>query len=147
MTANEDTYVLPENSVELLAEVLPASDPLRLTWEVLSNEERAGFLSAALRRMENLRFIGKRVSYFQPLQFPRIARGIPPQFDDAPTEVKRAQVVWATEIVREELYLKRRNADACKTLGFIEDNEVTGESVPERVKELLHRWITRWRRI
>ena len=61
--------------------------------------------------------------------------------------------VWASEIVREELYVKRRNADACLALGIItKDNsgELPVGSVPPppaRVKELLHRWLTSWRRI
>lgn len=47
MTENIDTYVMPEESDKFLAEVLPASDPLRITWEVLTDEEKEGYLSAA----------------------------------------------------------------------------------------------------
>ena len=38
MTENLDTYVMPEDSDQFLAEVLPAANPLRITWEVLTDE-------------------------------------------------------------------------------------------------------------
>jgi hypothetical protein len=147
MTVNVDTYVLPEDSDFFLAEVLPPSDALRVTWEVLEPEEKAAYLSAALRRLENLQFTGDKAYYYQPLKFPRIARGIPPDFTNAPIEVKRAQVTWAAEIVREELYEKRRNTEACIALGFLTDAGTATGGTPESVKTLLHRWLTSWRRV
>lgn len=147
MTENVDTYVLPEESDRFLAEVLPASDPLRITWEVLSNEEKEGYLSSALRNIEALTFVGDKAWYYQPLKFPRIARGIPVNFDKAPMEVKRAQAYWAAEIAKNELYVKRRNNDACLSLGLINGEAQNTESVPRRVGELLHRWITNWRKV
>ena len=42
MTVNVDTYVLPNDSTLYLAEVLPMSNALRITWEVLSDEEKKG---------------------------------------------------------------------------------------------------------
>jgi hypothetical protein len=147
MTENVDTYVLPEESDQILAQVLPATDPLRVAWEVLAEDEKEGFLSAALQRLENLNFVGERAWYLQPLKFPRIARNIPVNFDDAPLEVKKAQVVWAAEIVRQELFVKRRNTEACLALGFITTANEINEEVPARVRQLLHRWLTSWRRV
>lgn len=150
MTENIDTYVMPEDSNAFLAEVLPASDPLRIAWEVLQEEEKAGYLSAALQRLEDLNFIGEKAYYYQPLKFPRIARGLPVNFQKAPLEIKRAQVLWATDIMREELFVKRRNNDACIALGLIKDQTVqTNEnsSIYKKINMLLHRWVTRWRKI
>ena len=147
MTENVDTYVLPDESNQFLAEVLPASDPLRVAWEVLTKEEKAGYLSAALQRIENLNYVGDRAWYLQPLKFPRIARNIPINFEKAPLEVKRAQVVWAAEILREELFVKRRNTDACLALGFIQTANGITEQIPKRVEQLLHRWLTSWRKV
>ena len=150
MQVNVDTYVLPEDSNRYLSEVLPSSNALRVAWEVLTDEEKTGYLLAAMRRLENLNYAGERVWYYQPLKFPRIARNHPPQFDSAPDAVKRAQVVWAAEILREEMFLKRRNTDACLALGFISsaDQGATTEThTPKRVTELLHRWLTSWRRV
>lgn len=154
MTVNEEekrTYVMPSDSDLYLSEVLPTSNPLRITWAILEDEEKAGFLQAALRRLESLNFVGKKVSFWQELKFPRIAPGIPPNFEDAPREVKRAQVVWAADIAREELYVKRRNTEACIALGLLQASTVPLASdsadTPALVKELLHRWITQWRRL
>lgn len=147
MTVNEDTYVLPEDSDFFLQQVLPSSNPLRITWEVLEKEEKAGYLATALRRVENLQFIGDKAWWYQELKFPRIARGIPANFDEAPDEVKRAQVYWAAVIARDELYIKRRNNDACVALGLIKQETQAVEEVPKRVKELLHRWLTNWRKV
>lgn len=146
MTENVDTYVQPEDSDRFLAEVLPAMDPVRITWEALSVEEKTGFLSAALYRLEDLNYIGEKVYFYQPLKFPRVARGIPVNFEKAPLEIKRAQVLWAADIAREEFYIKRRNKDACVALGLAQA-ETAASTVVERVKALLHRWITNWRRI
>ena len=145
------TYVEPSDSDLYLSEVLPTSNPLMITWAILSGEEKAGFLQAALRRLEDLNVVGRKVSYWQELKFPRIAPGIPPNFDDAPREVKRAQVVWAANIAREELYVKRRNVGACIALGIMRESEQQAnnaeEKTPALVKELMHRWITQWRRL
>ncbi len=149
MTVNEDTYVLPQESDELLSEVLPAFNPLRITWAALEEKDKAGFLQAAVRRMEGLNVVGQKVNFWQKLKFPRIARGVPPDFEQAPREVKRAQVVWATEIVREELYVKKRNVGACIALGIISEATATCSvhDTPPLVKELMHKWITQWRRL
>lgn len=147
MTENVDTYVLPEDSNRFLAEVLPASDPMRITWEVLSLEEKTGFLSAALYKLEDLNFIGDKAWYYQPLKFPRVARGIPVNFEKAPLEIKRAQVLWAADIAREEYYVKRRNKDACIALGLILEGDRAEKPIVERVTTLLHRWVTRWRKV
>ena len=168
MTENVDTYVLPVDSNKFLAEVLPASNPLRITWEVLTNEEKEGYLSAALRCLENLTFIGRKTQMYQPLKFPRLRQGNGymigygriAQLSSAfggysngyvtPNEVKRAQVYWAADIAREELYIKRRNTEACKALGLInESNESTQtkEDTPKKVMELLHNWVTNWRKV
>jgi hypothetical protein len=147
MTVNEDTYVLPEDSDQFLAEVLPASNPLRITWEVLSTEEKEGYLSSALRNIDALTFIGNKVWCYQPLQFPRIARGYPVDYDNAPREVKRAQVYWAAWIAKDELYVNRRNNDACLALGLIKEPTPSVDGVPPRVKEILHRWLTNWRKV
>ena len=144
---NVTTYVLPEDSDALLLGVLPATDPLAVAWGVLDDSEKAGFLTAAVRRMEGLNYAGQRAFYTQPLKFPRIARNHPVSFTEAPLEVKQAQVVWASEIMREELFLKRRNAAACLALGLIKGADEAKESVPHRVNELLHRWLTSFRRI
>jgi hypothetical protein len=143
---NQNTYVMPDESNDLLAQVLPASNPLRITWEVLEESEKIGYLSAGLRKLENMTFVGRRVNYFQPLKFPRIARNIPADFTNAPAEVKRAQVLLAVEIMREELYIKRRNTDACLALGLIANTQPQ-PSVDVTVHELLHKWLTSWRRV
>ena len=144
MKENVDTYVLPEDSNVFLAEVLPTSNPLRITWEVLTVEEKKSYLSAALQRLENLNFIGDKAFFFQPLKFPRIARGIPVDFQNAPVEIKRAQVLYAVDIMRDELYVGRRNKEACLSLGIIEDAPYQG--IEDKVKELLHRWLCSWRK-
>lgn len=146
MTVNVDTYVLPEESNQLISEVLPASNPLRIAWEVLTDEEKAGYLTTALRRMESLNYVGERVWYYQPLKFPRFARNHPLSMDKAPIEVQRAQAVWATEILREEMFLKKRNVEICTALG-IADTAIDEKRLPVRVEELLHRWLTSWRRV
>ena len=145
MTVGVDTYVLPDESNELISQVLPASNPLRQAWEVLDESEKEGYLAAALRRLENLNFVGQRVWAYQPLKFPRIARRQPIVFEGAPEEVKRAQAVWATEIVREELFIKKRNAEVCRALGI--PDAVAEERLPVQVEELLHRWLTSWRKV
>ncbi len=147
MTVNVDTYVLPEDSDSLLLGVLPATDPLSVAWGVLTDAEKAGFLMSAVRRLEGLNYAGQRAFYTQPLKFPRIARNHPVSFNEAPLEVKQAQVVWATEIMREELFLKRRNAAACRALGLIKEMDEAIERIPYQVSELLHRWLTSFRRI
>ena len=147
MTVNVDTYVLPEDSNSFLADVLPASDPLRVAWEVLSEQEKEGYLAAAVRRLENLNYKGERVWYLQPLKFPRIARNIPPDFHEAPMEIKRAQVLWAAYVMREELFIKRRNTEACLALGIIKGVETAMEETPKKVLDLLNRWLTSWRRV
>ena len=144
MKENVDTYVLPEDSNGFLAEVLPTSNPLRIAWEVLTVSEKASYLAAALQKIENLNFIGDKAFFFQTLKFPRIARGIPVDFQNAPVEIKRAQVLWATDIMREELFVGRRNKEACVALGIIEDSQPA--PIEDKVKELLHRWISGWRR-
>lgn len=145
MTVGVDTYVLPEESNLLISQVLPASNPLRQAWEVLDDAEKEGYLAAALRRLENLNFVGERVWYYQPLKFPRFARMQPLKMDGAPDEVKRAQAVWATEILREELFIKKRNVEVCKALGI--PDHTASDRLPVQVEELLHRWLTSWRRV
>lgn len=151
MKVNVDTYVLPEESDRFLAEVLPSSNPLRQAWEVLSCEEKEGYLLSAMRRLEAVNYKGDRVWFYQPLKFPRIARNIPPDFQNAPVEIQRAQVVWATDVLREELFVKRRNNEACIALGLVKagtEAETPSESkMPKLVYELLHRWLTSWRRV
>lgn len=144
MKENVDTYVLPEDSNVFLAEVLPTSNPLRITWEVLTVEEKESYLAAALQKIENLNFIGDKAFFFQPLKFPRIAHGIPVDFQNVPVEIKRAQVLWAADIMREELYVGKRNKDACVALGMIEETQNKG--IEDKVKELLHRWMSSWRK-
>lgn len=146
MTVNVDTYVLPEDSDSFLSEVLPASDPLRITWEVLEKEEKEGYLEAALRRVESLNFIGDKVHFYQALKFPRIARGLPADFENAPPEIKRAQVLIAADIARENLYIKKRNHEACVALGLARENALASH-ISEQIDALLHRWVTRWRRV
>lgn len=146
MVENMDTYVMPEDSNKFLAEVLPASNPLRITWEVLTDEEKEGYLSAALRKIEDLHFIGEKAHFYQPLKFPRIARGVPVNFEKAPLEIKRAQALFAADIAREELYIRRRNKEACLALG-VADESPAQSAVADKVNELLHRWITRWRKV
>lgn len=151
MTENIDTYVIPEDSNKFLAEVLPQANPLRITWEVLSDEEKESFLSAALREIEAMQFIGERAYFYQPLKFPRIARGLPVNFLKAPLEIKRAQVLMAADIAREELYIRRRNKDACVALGLITETQMPSEKsnnpIRQKIDNLLHRWITRWRKV
>ena len=146
MTENVDTYVLPEDSNSFLAEVLPASNPIRMTWEVLTDEEKVGYLSSALWRLEDMNYIGDKAYFYQPLKFPRIARGLPVNFERAPLEMKRAQALLAAGIAVEELYVKRRNTETCIALGLISEPSQS-VSVQEKVEALLHRWITRWRKI
>lgn len=143
---NTNTYVMPDESDVLLAEVIPASNPLRITWGLLDSTDKEGYLSAGLRKLENKTFIGRKVSYFQPLKFPRIAPGIPANFTEAPIEIKRAQVLLAVEIMREELYIKRRNADACIALGIIKDEIQKKSNVEVTLDELLHKWVSSWRK-
>lgn len=153
MVENIDTYATVSEADRFVSELYHPAHPLRVTWEILTETEKESFLSVALERIENLNYIGKRASYWQPLKFPRIARGIPVNFDQAPLEVKRAQTAWALEVLREELYVKRRNTDACKALGIIEQNTPEGVfaedvmSPPSKVRELLKRWLTDWRKI
>lgn len=144
MTVNVDTYVLPEDSNSFLSEVLPTSNPLRVAWEVLTVEEKEGYLAAAVRRLENLNYKGERVRYYQALKFPRITRNIPPLFDTAPSEIKRAQVYWAAEIMKEELFEKRRNVEACNAMGIVFQEK---KEVPKLIYDLLNRWLTSWRKI
>lgn len=146
MTVNVDTYVLPEDSNSLLLQVLPATDPLAVAWGVLDDAEKAGFLAAAVRNLEGLNYAGQRAYYYQPLKFPRIARNHPVSFDEAPLEVKQAQVVWATEIMRQELFVRRRNENACNALGLL-SGKASEDGIPYRVKDLLHRWLTSFRRV
>ena len=146
MTENFDTYVMPEDSNKFLAEVLPASNPLRITWEVLTAEEKEGYLSAALRKIEEMHFIGEKAFFYQPLKFPRIARGLPVNFDKAPLEIKRAQALIAADVAREELYVRRRNNDACIALGLATETPAPSV-VTDKANMLLHRWITNWRKV
>lgn len=146
MTENINTYVLPEDSDSLLSDVLPMYHPARVAWEVLSMQEKEGYLRAALNQIEDMQFIGDRVRYSQMLKFPRIARGIPINFNSAPLEIKQAQVVIAVDIMQKELFVSRRNNDACKSLGLIVVS-ITSSSLSGKGEELLHRWRTNWRRV
>ena len=146
MTENIDTYVMPEESDKFLAEVLPASDPLRITWEVLTDEEKEGYLSAALRKLEGIHFIGDKANFYQPLQFPRVARGLPVNFEKAPMEIKRAQALCAADIARGELYIRRRNKDFCVAFGLAAETPAPS-ATEKRLEELLHRWVTRCRKV
>lgn len=146
MTENFDTYVMPEDSNQFLAEVLPATNPLRITWEVLTDEEKEGYLSAALRKIEDMQFIGEKAFFYQPLKFPRIARGLPVNFDKTPLEVKRAQALLAADIAREELYIRRRNKEACLSLGVANETALASVAT-NKARELLHRWVTNWRKV
>lgn len=149
LNLNENTYVMPEDSNALLAEVLPTSNPLRVTWEVLSTDEQASYLAAAVRSIEAMNFTGTKAFFHQPLKFPRVARGIPVDFENAPLEVKRAQVLIAADIARDELYVRRRNTEVCVALGVakITDTAQIPKYGVEKAKELLTRWITSWRRV
>lgn len=149
MTENIDTYVMPEDSEFFLSEVLPEKNPVRITWEVLSDEEKKDFLSSALREIESMQFIGERAYFFQPLKFPRIARGLPVNFEKAPPEIKRAQVLIAANIARYELYIQKRNKEACSAFGLISENaqEDYKNIIKEKANELLHRWVTNWRKV
>lgn len=151
MTENVDTYATVEKADEFVSEMYPPAHPLRVTWEILTESEKERFLYVALERIENLNYIGRRAYSNQPLHFPRIARGMPVDFENVPKTVKKAQTAWALEVVREELYIKRRNNDACTSLGIItteQSIERTGENVmPAKVRELLKRWLTNWRKI
>jgi hypothetical protein len=147
MEVNVDTYVLPENSNSFLSEVLPTSNPLRITWEVLTDKEKEGYLASSLRNLEAINYIGEKVWSYQDLKFPRIARGRPPEFEEAPKEVKRAQVYWAAVIANDELYINRRNNDACLALGLISAETKEVEGIPRKVKELLQKWTTNWRKV
>lgn len=144
---NVKTYVLPEETVPLLVQVMPSTSPLVAAWSVLENYEREGYLLEAVRRMEGLNYVGERAWYYQPLKFPRIARNHPVDFNYAPLEVKQAQVVWAVELMKEELFIKRRNNAACIALGIISAEQSTTEEVPKLVRSLLHRWLTSFRRV
>ena len=122
-------------------------------------------MSAALRGIENLTFIGRKAQQYQPLKFPRIkyvngcligygriaqlsaAYGGYSNGYDTPDELKRAQAYWAAEIARDELYVKRRNTEACLSMGLIGAEVSAKTDVPKKVKELLHNWLTNWRRV
>lgn len=147
MTVNVDTYVLPEDSNSLLLQVLPATDPLAVAWGVLDDTEKAGFLISAVRKLEALNYVGERAYYYQPLKFPRIAIRHPIDLNNAPREVQQAQVVWAAEIMREELFVKRRNTSACMALGIIKGESANTDAIPRMVNDLLHRWLTSYRRV
>jgi hypothetical protein len=56
-------------------------------------------------------------------------------------------VFWASVIANEELFIKRRNNDACISLGLISGESKAVETIPYKVKELLQRWTTNWRRV
>ena len=166
MRVNVDTYVLPNESNSYLVEVLPMSNPLRITWEVLTSEEKEGYLSAALRNIESLTYTGKKTVYGQKLKFPRTKYGnnyfgvgygriemLSSPYGGynaniVPNEIKRAQVYWAAYLANQEIYVTRRNNDACISLGLIkaENNNVASDT-PKKVIELLHNWVTNWRRI
>jgi hypothetical protein len=166
MTVNVDTYVLPNESNLFLKEVLPMNNPLRITWEVLSDEEKEGYLSAALRNIESLTYTGKKTGYGQKLKFPR-TKYVNNQFgigcgklgmlsapyggynaNVVPDEIKRAQVYWAAVLANNEIYVLRRNNDACISLGIIKDeNAIPVTDTPKKVTELLHNWVTNWRRV
>lgn len=145
MTENIDTYVLPVDSDKFLAEVLPASDPLRVTWEVLTKEEKEGYLSAALWVLEDFNFRGERARFHQLLKFPRIARGLPVDFSQAPLEVKRAQVLIASDIARGDLYVNKRNEEACLSLGLITGKPTI--NYMDKVTAILTRWLSNWRKV
>ena len=87
MTENVDTYVTTTEADQIISETYPPASPLSVSWVVLTETEKERFLAVALERMENLAYKGDRAYYFQSLQFPRIARGIPANFHDAPIEV------------------------------------------------------------
>jgi hypothetical protein len=146
MTENVNTYVLPEDSDNLLYDVLPMYHPARVAWEVLSLKEKEGYLRAALNQIEDMQFIGERARYLQQLKFPRIARGLPIDFNNAPLEIKQAQVVIAVDIMQKELFVLRRNNDACESLGIIPQTPPPS-SLKGKGEELLHRWRTNWRRV
>jgi hypothetical protein len=114
---------------------------------VLTDKEKEGYLASSLRHLEAINYIGEKVWSYQDLKFPRIARGRPPEFEEAPKEVKRAQVYWAAVIANDELYINRRNNDACLALGLISAETKEVEGIPRKVKELLQKWTTNWRKV
>ena len=145
MTENIDTYVLPNDSDVFLAEVLPTSDPLRVTWGVLTETEKESYLSAALWKLEDFTFKGEKAIFYQPLKFPRIARGLPLNFEKAPLEIKRAQALIAADLARVELYVKKRNQEACEALGLLQT--ATAINYSDKVTALLTKWLTTWRKV
>lgn len=151
LTVGIDTYITVDEATAYVCEQYVTMHPLRVHWSVLTEEERETYLKQALRRLENLNYVGSKIDYYQPLKFPRIAYGRPCEWDKVPLNVKRAQAIMALEIIRREY-------TACADKRMIalldpyrkepdENKESEKDLLPKSVYELLHEWVSVGRKV
>lgn len=151
LTVGIDTYITVDEATAYVCEQYVTMHPLRVHWSVLTEEERETYLKQALRRLENLNYVGSKIDYYQPLKFPRIAYGRPCEWDKVPLNVKRAQAIMALEIIRKE-YISCSDKRMISILdpyraesGESEDRDT--DSLPKSVYELLHEWVSVGRKV
>ena len=151
LTVGIDTYITVDEATAYVCEQYVTMHPLRVHWSVLTEEERETYLKQALRRLENLNYVGSKIDYYQPLKFPRIAYGRPCELDKVPLNVKRAQAIMALEIIRKE-YISCSDKRMISILdpyraesGESKDRDT--DSLPKSVYELLHEWVSVGRKV
>lgn len=151
LTVGIDTYITVDEATAYVCEQYVTMHPLRVHWSVLTEEERETYLKQALRRLENLNYVGSKIDYYQPLKFPRIAYGRPCEWDKVPLNVKRAQAIMALEIIRKE-YISCSDKRMIALIdpyraesGESEDQNM--DSLPKSVYELLHEWVSVGRKV
>lgn len=114
---DKNTYSNIEYADNYVAEHYSKYNPLRVHYSVLTDDEKAGYLSLALQEIERLPFVGRKYLVSQPLQFPRIRTGsfwgMSPTYasmfvggaceNQTPECVRQAQVENALGIIANEI--------------------------------------------
>lgn len=93
----ENTYITADQANRLLRE-----HPDAARWAALDDDQKENCLALAARRLEKLRFAGKKHRLFQALAFPRDSACAPPAF------IQQAQALEALALA-EEIYPRKQD--------------------------------------
>jgi len=102
------SYLLTEESDEIISTLYSSLDEEKVTWDVLHINDKEAFLRQSLAEIESLMFCGAKTNPNQTLSFPR--NGV----INVPDDVKTAQAENAIAIMKERL--KARSDSQFKTL-------------------------------
>lgn len=96
--------VIGTNSYITVAEAdeLIKGEAFAKQWESLTEDAKEGSLKSAARRINSLRFVGKKHTIFQEMEFPRDA------MRDVPAAVKLAQILEAAGALDSQTATRRK---------------------------------------